>query len=55
MAGDAAADGWLFAEQVTKHRRLCGGCTLAAAVTVAAVPFTLPEARRAIRALRRRG
>jgi uncharacterized membrane protein len=54
VAGDAAAGGWLFA-QVTKHRRLCGWCTLAAATTIAAVPLTLPEASRAIRALIRAG
>jgi len=54
-AADAAASGWLFAEQVTKHRKVCGWCTLAAAATVAAVPFTLGEAWQAWRALRRRG
>jgi uncharacterized membrane protein len=54
VAGDAAAGVWLFAEQVTKHRRLCGWCTLAAATAVAAVPFTVPEAYQAWRALSRR-
>ncbi|MEO3928486.1 vitamin K epoxide reductase family protein [Micromonosporaceae bacterium B7E4] len=52
---DAAAGGWLFAEQVTRHRRVCGWCTVAAAATVAAVPFTLGEAWQAWWALRRRG
>ncbi|GIH19553.1 hypothetical protein Raf01_77250 [Rugosimonospora africana] len=52
-AGDAAAGAWLFAEQVTKHRRLCGWCTLAAATAVAAVPLTVPEAYQAWRAVRR--
>jgi uncharacterized membrane protein len=55
VAGDAVVGGWLFAEQVTKHRRLCGWCTLAAAATIASVPLTLPEALGAIRALSRRG
>ncbi|PZG01890.1 vitamin K epoxide reductase family protein, partial [Micromonospora deserti] len=53
-AGDAAAGAWLFAEQVTKHRRLCGWCTVAAAATAATVPFTLGEAMQAWRTLRRR-
>jgi uncharacterized membrane protein len=53
VAGDAAAGVWLFAEQVTRHRRLCGWCTLAAATAVAAVPFTVPEAYRAWRTVRR--
>ena len=47
VAADAAAGAGLFAEQVTKHRRLCGWCTLAAAATVAAVPFTIAEAHQA--------
>ncbi|MFU8853677.1 vitamin K epoxide reductase family protein [Micromonospora sp. SL1-18] len=54
-AGDAAAGGWLFAEQVTKHRRLCGWCTLAAVANLAALPFTLSEARQAWHALRQHG
>jgi uncharacterized membrane protein len=52
-AADAAAGGWLFAEQVTKHRRVCGWCTVAAVATAAAVPLTLREARQAWRSLRR--
>jgi uncharacterized membrane protein len=55
VAGDAVAAAVLFAEQVSRHRRLCGWCTVAAAATVASVPFTLGEARQAWRALRRRG
>jgi uncharacterized membrane protein len=53
VAGDAAAGAWLFAEQVTKHRRLCGWCTVAAATALAAVPFTVPEAYQAWRAIRK--
>ncbi|MGE0026333.1 MAG: vitamin K epoxide reductase family protein [Thermoleophilia bacterium] len=49
---DAAGAAWLFAEQVTRHRRLCGWCTLAAAADVARVPLVLPEARRAWHVLR---
>ncbi|MDQ3151632.1 MAG: vitamin K epoxide reductase family protein [Actinomycetota bacterium] len=49
--GDAAASVFLFAEQVSGHRRLCSWCTLAAVANVAAVPAVLPEARRALRAL----
>lgn len=51
---DAASAGLLFAEQVTKHRRLCSWCTLAAALSVASVPAALPEARAAWRQLRHR-
>jgi uncharacterized membrane protein len=54
VAGDAAAGVWLFAEQVTRHRRVCARCTLAAAVNIAALPLTLPEARRAAQTLRGR-
>jgi hypothetical protein len=39
----------LFAEQVSKHRRVCGWCTLAAAVNLAAVAFTFGKALRADR------
>lgn len=53
-AGDAAASAYLFAEQVSKHRTVCSWCTLAAVANVAAVPLVLPEARRALRALRSR-
>lgn len=57
-AGKAALDvvssGYLFAEQVSSHRRLCGWCTLAAAASVAVLPLTLPEARTAYRSWRGR-
>lgn len=51
---DAAASAFLFAEQVTGHRRSCSWCTLAALANIATVPAVLPEARRAWRALRAR-
>lgn len=49
---DVLSSSYLFAEQLTKHRRLCSWCTLAAAASVAAFPLTLPEARRAADHLR---
>lgn len=51
---DAAAATYLFVEQVTGHRRICGWCTLAALANLATVPAVLPEARRAWRFLRAR-
>ncbi|MDP9396758.1 MAG: vitamin K epoxide reductase family protein [Actinomycetota bacterium] len=51
---DATSAGYLFTEQVTKHRRVCSWCTVGALANVATVPLALPEARRAWRALRRR-
>ena len=48
---DAAFAGWLTVEQVSKHRRLCSWCLLAAAANLATVPQVLPEARQAWRAL----
>ena len=50
--GDAASGLVLTAEQVTKHRKLCSWCTVAAIAQVATVPLALPEARRAWRRLR---
>lgn len=52
--GDAANAAYLFVEQVSKHRRVCSWCTLAAVANVATVPLVLPEARRAWRSLRGR-
>jgi hypothetical protein len=52
VALDAAAGGYLLAEQVTKHRRICSWCTVAALAQMAAVPFALPEARAAWKQLR---
>lgn len=54
VAGDALSSAYLFAEQVTKHRRVCSWCTVAAVANVATVPLVVPEARQAWRALRRR-
>jgi uncharacterized membrane protein len=50
---DALNGGYLFAEQVSKHRAICGWCTVAAVASVATVPLVLPEARRAWAQLRR--
>ena len=53
-AGDAAGAALLTAEQVTRHRRICSYCTVAAAATAATLPLALPEARAAWGELRRR-
>ena len=56
VAGKAGADAagslLLFAEQLTRHRRVCSWCTLAAALNLAAVPMAWPEASAAWHALR---
>lgn len=52
VAFDAAGAAWLTAEQLTKHRALCGYCLLASAASLAALGLALPEARDAWRALR---
>ena len=51
---DAVGGAYLFAEQVTKHRRVCSWCTASAALLLATVPSALPEARAAWRAWRNR-
>jgi uncharacterized membrane protein len=51
-AGDAAGAALLTAEQLTRHRRICSYCTVAAAATAATLPLALPEARAAWRELR---
>ncbi|MGN6088862.1 MAG: vitamin K epoxide reductase family protein [Actinomycetales bacterium] len=51
---DAGNALYLFAEQLTKHRRICSWCTVAAAANVAALPLALPEARAALPVLWRR-
>lgn len=51
-AADAAGGVYLFAEQVTRHRRICSWCTVAALAQVATLPLALPEARAAWRTLR---
>lgn len=54
-AGDAAGGLLLTAEQLTKHRKVCFWCTVAALAQVATLPLALPEARAALRHLRGRG
>lgn len=51
---DAAGGAYLFAEQVTKHKKLCSWCTVSAGFLIATVPAVLPEARAAWKALRHR-
>ncbi|MDT0276118.1 vitamin K epoxide reductase family protein [Blastococcus goldschmidtiae] len=53
-AADAGGGLYLFAEQVTKHRKVCSWCTVAAVAQVATLPLALPEARAALRRLRSR-
>lgn len=47
VAVDAVNGGYLFGEQVSKHRAVCSWCTLAAGASLATVPLVLPEAARA--------
>lgn len=54
VIADAGGSVVLFAEQLTKHRRLCSWCTLAAACNLAAVPLAMGEARAAWSAIRHR-
>lgn len=54
VVADAAAAGFLVAEQVSRHRRLCSWCTLSALASFAAVPLALPDGAQAWRAIRRR-
>ena len=49
---DAANGAYLFAEQVTKHKKVCSYCTVSALALVASVPAAWPEARDALRAVR---
>lgn len=51
---DAAGGTYLFAEQVTRHKKICSWCTVSAGLLIATVPTVLPEARAAWRALRQR-
>jgi hypothetical protein len=51
---DAAGGAYLFAEQVTKHKKVCSWCTVSAGLLIATVPAVLPEARAAWRAWRNR-
>ena len=50
---DAAGATFLTAEQLTKHKKVCSWCTASAALLLASVPTALPEARAALRELRR--
>ncbi len=51
---DALGASYLTAEQLSKHRKLCGYCLVAAAASLTAFPAAIPEARMAWRTLRRR-
>lgn len=51
---DAAGGSYLFAEQLTKHRKVCSWCTVSAGLLVATVPTVLPEAQAAWKAWRDR-
>ncbi|MDP9436803.1 MAG: glycoside hydrolase family 15 protein, partial [Actinomycetota bacterium] len=51
---DAAGGVYLFAEQVTRHKRICSWCTVSAGLLLATVPAVLPEARAAWTAWRSR-
>ena len=53
LVADAAGSLVLTVEQGTKHRRFCSWCLASAALSVAAVPQVVPEARAAWRAVRR--
>ncbi|MDP9384008.1 MAG: vitamin K epoxide reductase family protein [Actinomycetota bacterium] len=50
---DALGGLYLTAEQASRHRRFCSWCLLAAGAQAAAFPAALPEAREALRRLRR--
>jgi hypothetical protein len=43
----------LTAEQLTKHEKVCSFCTVSAFALVASVPAAWPDARDAVRGLRR--
>ncbi|MDQ3107408.1 MAG: vitamin K epoxide reductase [Actinomycetota bacterium] len=51
-AVDATSAGVLTVEQMSKHRRFCSWCLVAAAANLAAFPLTLPEAKASWRRLR---
>jgi len=54
VSADVLSSGYLFAEQVTKHRKICTWCTAAALASLVSLPTVLPEAREALVTLRRR-
>ncbi len=49
LAGDSLFAGYLTVEQVSKHRRLCLWCLVAAATSTSALPQAVPEALAALR------
>lgn len=53
VAFDALGGVYLTAEQATKHRKFCSWCLVASVASVAMVPQVIPEARMALRRLRR--
>lgn len=50
---DAAQAGKLSVDQWTKHRAFCFWCLIAAGATFTAVPLVLPEARAALKQIRK--
>jgi len=54
VALDVAGGGYLLAEQLTKHRRLCSWCTAATVLSVASLRPAAVEARVALAVLRDR-
>lgn len=52
VIADAGSAGYLTAEQISQHRRLCSWCLAAAVAVGASVPQVLPEARAALSQLR---
>jgi hypothetical protein len=48
VIADAVFSGYLTVEQISKHRRLCFWCLLAATSSAVAVPAAIPEAAAAI-------
>ncbi len=52
VASDALGAGFLTLEQISKHRKLCFWCLVAALTSILAVPAALPEARLAWHHLR---
>jgi uncharacterized membrane protein len=53
-SADAGGGLYLLAEQITKHRKVCSWCTVAALAQLATLPLALPEGRAALRRLRGR-
>lgn len=53
-AADAGDGLYRLAEQITKRRKVCCWCSLAALAQLATLPIALPEARAAVHRLRGR-